>query len=125
MLRRRSNLQKGRGKKSSEGQVFLEYTMILGVIVLIVFAMNPMIKRGIQGMIKVVADQVGIQGNSDQRFDESGHLERSSILTHAYINGTRDEYVGIDGRSIINYISDDVISTNTTMRSNLGFTEEN
>ena len=42
-----------------KGQSILEYTIVLGVIVIVMSAMGPMIKRGTQSLIKVVADQVG------------------------------------------------------------------
>ena len=64
-----------------KGQSILEYTIVLGVIVIVMSAMGPMIKRGTQSLIKVVADQVGAQQNAEQKFDESGHLEASYAST--------------------------------------------
>lgn len=54
-------------KSNNKAQTLMEYTLVLGVITVVVFAMTPMIKRGTQGMIKATADQIGVQKNSDQR----------------------------------------------------------
>ena len=102
------------------GQVFMEYTIIIGIVTLVLFAMNTMVKRSLQGMIKTVADQIGSQENSEQRFDESGHLESAITSTRATFNKTIDELVG----DII-YIYDDVTLTNGQTVLNMGFTTEN
>ena len=107
-------------KNNSQAQIFLEYTVVSGVIIMILISMNMMIKRGIQGMIKSVADQIGNQANSDQRFDETGHMETQYTSTRASTDKTTRELIGVT-----NYIYADVISSNTTTVTNLGFTGEN
>jgi len=64
--------------KGQKGQTFIEYTIILGVIVGLLFAMTPLVKRETQAMIKIVADQVGVQKNAEQEFGDGGYMKSSS-----------------------------------------------
>ncbi len=104
----------GKGK----AQVLVEYTMVIGAVVMALMAMNVMIKRGVQGMIKVVADQVGNQEAAEQRFDDSGHMERSYSSMRTNADKTRTE----EGGNLA-YRYDDVTVTESETVSNLGFTE--
>jgi len=118
MLRR--SWQKDNRKK---GQIFLEYTMVITVIILVLFAMNTMIKRGIQGMIKVVADQIGHQVNAEQPNDERGLLENSYMSTRAIYDKTTSQTPGVGVATIVYTYADEVfMDQNATV--NLGFTEE-
>lgn len=105
------------GKKA---QTILEYTIVLGVVVVIIFAMGPMLKRGTQSLIKVVADQIGVQKNSDQRFDDAGHLEESYVAMRA----SRDKQTeDVSGKTAHTF--DDLTTTYSNALINLGFTETN
>jgi len=112
MLRRHLN-------NNTKAQIFIEYTMVVGVIVMIVFAMGPMIKRGIQGMVKVVADQIGNQENAEQTFEDSGYLESSYVSTRAFTDKIKTEFAGVT-----NYSFGDVMVLESQSVANLGFTEE-
>lgn len=106
-------------KRNNRGQVFLEYTLILGILVLVIFGMGPMIKRGVQGLIKFTADQVGVQRNAEQKFDEAGHLESTYISTRSTaLKRTRD----VIGTT--EYTFSDSVETTSDALINLGFTEE-
>lgn len=105
-------------KKKLKAQTMVEYTVILGIIVTVVFFMTPLLKRGIQGMIKITADQIGFQENADQRFDDKGHMEAMYSLSRSQTNKTISETPG----SVI-YSYNDRISTESQTSSNLGFTE--
>ena len=63
-----------------KGQSIIEYTMIIGIITLVLFYMGTGIKRGVQSLVKITADQVGNQQNSDQDFNDtmSGYMESSN-----------------------------------------------
>lgn len=100
------------------GQVFLEYTMILGILVLVMFGMGPMLQRGVQSLIKLVSDQVGVQENAEQKFDESGHLESAYISTRSTTNKNIKDVLGIT-----NYVFRDTVETTSNALINLGFTE--
>jgi uncharacterized protein (UPF0333 family) len=100
-----------------KGQSILEYSIVLGVVVMAMIAMGPMIKRGTQSLIKVVADQVGIQQNAEQTFDERGHLEGSNMFSR----GSMDKQT-FDTAGTISYVFDDMTTTQTISAINLGFT---
>lgn len=102
-----------------KGQSILEYTIVVGVIVLVMFAMGPMLKRGIQSLIKVVADQVGIQQNAEQKFDETGHLESSYVATRSSMDKQTQDLAG----DITYFLNDETVTTSNAL-VNLGFTEE-
>ena len=51
------------------GQSIIEYTLMIGIVSLVMFFMGTGIKRGMQSLIKVTADQVGNQQNADQDFN--------------------------------------------------------
>jgi uncharacterized protein (UPF0333 family) len=102
-----------------KGQTILEYTIVLGAIIIVMFSMGPMIKRGLQSLIKVVADQVGVQNDADQRFDEAGHLEESYIATRGSMDKQTREIIGTT-----RYTYDDLSTTSSNALINLGFTKD-
>ena len=102
-----------------KGQSILEYTILLGVIVLVMFAMGPMLKRGTQSLIKVVADQVGVQQNAEQKFDDTGYLESSYAATSGFTDKQTRDLVG----TITYFFNDETVTTSNAL-INLGFTEE-
>ena len=109
-----------RTKNSPAGQILLEYIIVIGIVVLVLFAMSTMIKRGTQGMIKVVADQIGNQVNAEQDFENSGYLSSSYSSTRAETLKTKTDFLGN-----ITYSFGDLVATNSEVVINLGFTENN
>ena len=101
-----------------EAQVFMEYAIVLGIIVTILFAMTTMIRRGTQGMIKVVADQIGVQENSEQDFDSGKYLKSSYTTTRTALDERTMELLGAT-----NYIFADAINVSSGTTINLGFSE--
>ena len=99
------------------GQTFLEYTLLFGILVAVLVAMSPLIRRGAQSMVKVVADQVGNQLEAEQRGGEAGHLISSNTL-QAFSRET------IKGDRIYSpsYVYDDTTRTSTNVLLNQGFT---
>jgi len=102
-----------------KAQSILEYTIVLGVIVLVMFAMGPMLKRGTQSLIKVVADQVGIQQNAEQPFDDRGHLESVNVSMNSFRDKQTQDFFGTT-----TYIFNDETTTSSSMLTNLGYTED-
>ena len=110
----------------------MEYVIVVTVIALVMIAMSTMIKRGTQGMIKVVADQVGDQIDAEQRFgggqlnaaqrgDERGSfLESSYTSTRRVTSKTKTELIGTT-----TYTFGDSTSIASETHINMGFTEEN
>lgn len=94
-------------EESLQAQSLIEYTTVIAVIVAIGFAMTPFLLRGTQGMIRTVADQVGIQERGDQVFNSQGVMESAYTSVRAVsdqkredaLNVFRGEFVSLD----INY----------------------
>ena len=110
-------------RNNQRAQVFLEYAMVIGAVIAILFAMNTLIKRGTQSMIKGVADQLGVQENSDQPFNlyqdglyPGGHMENSYTSARSDMDKTRDEFFGN-----IQYRYQDAITMDSLTQSNLGY----
>ena len=110
-------------KRSRQGdgdyaQTFVEYTLLIGIIVALMIAMMPLVRRGLQGMVKIVADQVGNQQGAEQQGGLSGYLINSYALSQLDTNKTYQQRVNVVG-----YVFDDSIDTYSNAETNLGFTE--
>jgi hypothetical protein len=102
------------------GQNLMEYTIVLSVIVLVFLALNPMIKRSLQGMIKTAADQIGTQQNAEQEVNvEKGYVVDSFSVTDSLSKKVTKEGKQA-GSTDIEY--SDVTSTHSNSGSILGFT---
>ncbi len=62
-------------------QTFLEYSLLIGIVVAVLMAMTPMLRRSTQAMIKVVSDQVGDQINAEQEGGDQGQLTSAKTIT--------------------------------------------
>lgn len=105
-------------KRKQKAQSLLEYSTVLGIIVVILVTMQPLIQRSTQSMIKVVADEIGIQKKSDQPFDYSSYLQNAYIVTRATISEERTEY-----NRQANYYYHDTSFTQSTEIMNLGVSQ--
>ena len=105
---------------NQKGQTIIEYSLLLGIVLVVIIAMQPMIKRAGQGMIKVVADQIGNQQEADQRAfyntGTQGHLEQAMTSTRAIVDTTTVEFL-----NLTNYLHGDVTYIDSEQQSNLGF----
>lgn len=65
------------------GQSILEYTMVVALLTVVFFYMGPTIRRGVQMLIKLTADQVGNQMNADQDFndEQQGYMVASNTYS--------------------------------------------
>lgn len=106
--------------KDQTAQIFLEYVLVVGAVVMVLFAMSTLIKRGAQGMIKVVADQIGNQVNAEQDFASGAFLRKSYSSTRATTSKIKTELLGQT-----TYTYADVISTTSNASINMGFTAQN
>ena len=68
-----------------QGQSIVEYSMLIGFIVIVLYYMGTGVKRGVQSLVKVTADQVGNQSDADQSFNQQhqGILESSSTYSNS------------------------------------------
>lgn len=114
------------------GQSIIEYTMIVGILTMVLYYMGTSIKRGVQSLVKVAADQVGNQQNSDQDFNSSlqGYMVNSADSGQAATNkqiteaGWRIPVSGIPAY-ITNINENEATDTMTNSYTNGGFTQTN
>ena len=109
------------------GQSILEYTIIVGIVTLVLFYMGTGVKRGVQSLVKVTADQVGIQQNSDQDFNDTqeGYMNASNSTTQDMENKMVTElgYIPASGNAVYltNASYNDSTFTMTNTITNAGF----
>ena len=105
----------------SRGQSLLEYVILLGVVSTVFFAMFMAVKRGVQGIVRVTADQIGNQQNAEQNVTPtSGYLTESYSLTRLNNNKESRELAGNFA-----YFYNDGANTMSNSLINLGFTNKN
>lgn len=102
----------------------VEYSIVLGIVLTVVIAMTPMIKRAGQGMIKFAADQIGNQAEGDQRSFYANAVSDSRLdwaytKTGATVDKTTTQFLGAT-----DYSYADSIDIDSEQQSNLGFTPE-
>lgn len=111
-------------KMTNSGQTMIEYSLVVGIILTVVIAMQPMLKRGGQAMIKLVADQIGNQEEGDQRsfYDNvvsDSRLDWARTRTVVGVDTQTSQFLGAT-----DYTSSDLIEVDSEQQSNLGFTPE-
>jgi Flp pilus assembly pilin Flp len=113
------------------GQSIMEYTIIVGIVTVVLYYMGTSIKRGVQSLVKVTADQVGNQQNSDQDFNDvqQGYMNESNSVTQASKNKQVTElgYIPVSGNAVYgtNTGFDESSYTMTNTTSNGGFSPTN
>jgi len=98
----------------------LEYIALIGLVVIALLAMSTGMRRGIQGVLRIVCTHIGIQQDAEQAFDETGHLISSRTAAQSVGDTVTDERLGV-----YNYIYNDRADSQTSTLSNVGFTERN
>lgn len=112
---RKNNLQ------NSKGQTLVEYSLLVGIVIAFLLTMTPMVKRSAQGMVRVIADEVGYQRNAEQRSDVG--LVNSEIRTRLDKQQQKREwYIGQVHSVQTSY--GETTTVGTTTRSNLGIISE-
>ena len=114
MFRNRNNMNCARKR----AQTMLEYLALLSIVVAVLLAMGVYIQRGIQGMIKITADQLGNQQDADQDITDDGYLVNAVSISRSQMDKTTRERIGT-----VNYIYSDELETESRTITNLGFTE--
>ena len=113
------------------GQTILEYTIVVGIITVVLFYMGTGIKRGVQSLVKVTADQVGNQQNADQDFNDvqQGFMQGSKSTTQESKNKQITElgYIPVSGVPVYvtNTTVNEYFDTVTNTATNGGFSPGN
>ena len=87
-------------------------TLVTGAVV----AIGPIFRRFTQGMIRLVADQVGNQQGSDQQDVKAGFLINSYTTSKMISQGVREDFLGNT-----TYYPYSISMTDLNQYSNLGY----
>ncbi|MCK5580877.1 MAG: hypothetical protein KAJ18_06350 [Candidatus Omnitrophica bacterium] len=104
-------------KKKRQAQTFLEYTLLIGVLTGVIVAMTPLLRRGTQAMVKLVADQLGTQQGAEQLGGTRGHLVESVAKREADRVKRRSDSMG----TVVYDITRDDVYMEKETTTNLGF----
>jgi hypothetical protein len=104
-------------RRLSSGQTFIEYTLLIGILITVLLAMTPMIRRGIQAMVKVMSDKVGVQQNAEQIGGRYGQL----VNSRTYTETKQDDVIGERLGAVTKDYTDDEVYSETTAYLNQGF----
>ena len=74
---------------NNKGQSLIEYSFIIGLVVIALSAMQVYIKRGIQAGIKVAADEVGRQQDAEETDPLKGAQTTNSTINTETSNTQR------------------------------------
>ncbi len=111
------------------GQTVVEYIVLIGIITVALIYMGPLFKRGVQTLVKVSADQIGNQQNSDQEIaprdygnpvkEGVSYLVNSATNTRATVNKsvTTPGWGGVADISL-----NESTNTNSESVTDLGYT---
>ena len=113
------------------GQSILEYTIIVGIVTVVLYYIGTGMKRGVQSVVKVTADQLGNQQGADQDFNDTrqGYMQSSTSTTQESKSKqvTESGYVPASGKAV--YITNVSVNDATDMVTNTitngGFTQTN
>ena len=90
--------------RRAQGQTILEYTMVVTILTLVFFYMGTGIKRGVQSLVKVTADQIGNQQNADQDFNDAqtGYMigSNTQMMANKYKETTELGYLPFSGKAV-------------------------
>jgi len=102
------------------GQTILEYTMLIGILTVVLMYMGTAIRRGVQSLVKVTADQIGNQQNSDQDFNDAqqGYMlgSNDTIQENNSKEVTETGYIPVSGVPV--YVMNTSYNESTEMTTN-------
>ncbi len=125
-----------------DAQTMVEFVLFISVATVALYYMGPAMKRGLQALIKVTADQIGNQQDSDQDVDKplsngigntfdpneltsvavpqeySGYLVESNMTTSSTSSREKTE-AAYRSESVVDEITTTIVNTVTDM----GFTK--
>ncbi len=103
------------------GQSLVEYVTIVGIITMVFVTLTPNIKRSIQALVKMTADQIGEQKNADFVYDlkKRGYVIEAGTTISAKSNREVQEFIGATS-----YLPDESTTMKTNSITDLGFRED-
>ena len=116
-----NSLENKKNPVYNNAQSLTEYVMLLGIVTLVFASINPLIKRAVQGSVKTVADQIGLQNESEQDVtsERSSFLEQANSIISPSLKIKR--VIEIAGITTYKYEEFTIVLSNTVI--NAGFSE--
>ncbi len=106
--------------RKNNAQVTLEYVVLISIVAGVIVVMTVFLKRGIQAVVKVTADQIGLQNEAEQKKEETkGYLVNSYTAMRQHQEKEVVEYPG-SSATVLEYRYNDRTATRTTTFTNLG-----
>jgi hypothetical protein len=113
--------------KRLHGQSVLEYVLLIGIITVVLFAMMQGVKRGTQSLVRVAADEIGVQTEADQFIKENGQYVINNRTGYMQSSNslilTDSSKMVVQQRGVVSYIPDENQQVLSNALTNLGFTE--
>jgi hypothetical protein len=106
-------------KSKRQAQTFVENTLLLGIVTMLVVAMSPMARRGAQAMVRLVADQFGNQEMADQAGGDQGYLVNQEAKSRETQSTKRRDRLGTTSYDYYERTKQDAM-----VYSNQGLSEE-
>ena len=118
-------LRSKRFLKATRAQTILEYMSLIAIIATVLVTMSVHMGRGINGMIRLVADQIGNQKDADQRRKKiPGQRDDSGFLINSYTTDrVYKSKISASRTGNFSYRFSDASRSDSTAMSNLGFRE--
>ncbi|MDE1921240.1 MAG: hypothetical protein KGJ09_05470 [Candidatus Omnitrophica bacterium] len=88
-------------------QTIVEYAILVSLVMVALYYMGTGIKRGVQSLVKVTADQVGSQQNADQDFTnpQTGFMLASNTQMGATTGDWNAETGYINGSGVTHFMA--------------------
>ena len=112
-------MNRRRYEKFCAGQSLLDYVLLIGIVSMVLFSMNNLIRRSIQAVVKGAADHIGNQEEAEQDFEgRGGYLVSSFTDSRSSSSKSTDDY-----SSTVFTFSNGTTDTVTNSLTNLGLVE--
>ncbi|MFA5059283.1 MAG: hypothetical protein WC676_01470 [Candidatus Omnitrophota bacterium] len=104
--------------KMTRGQSLMEYIILVGIVSTALVVMSPPIRRGLQDVVRLAADQLAPQSASEQESGATDQYVVNSVSnSHSIMNRQLIHQV-----NDITYVFNDEITSSSDSLVNMGFT---
>ena len=109
-------------RPENKAQTILEYVTLIGIITVVMVTITPYLKRSVQSVVKVTADQMGVQNAADQTDPKVD--QKSSYIVEAFTSTkvSNDKQLREIPGGKTQYIYGDRTESISNSLQNLGFT---
>ena len=105
-----------------KGQSIMEYLTLIAIVTMALVYMGTDMRRGIQSVVKVTADQMGKQANADQDFDQQ--TQRGILLNSMANTWQSQQQATVESRGFTTKIVNDRSGSSTSTLTNTGIADQ-